>query len=154
MCLSLAGLRSYSALVRQIVRRFGINIEYIGTKSVNRVHRRPIKVKNTDHLPGPGQLSLHLVPPAFADTRRYLDGLQRAADMTDASTLTKSIDADGAGGSALSPELQLFMTGALRALFARYGFPVANARIEDVQDLLGGALFLPLYKWMLEVMVS
>jgi len=71
--------------------------------------------------------------------------------MTDASTLTKSIDADGAGGSALSPELQLLMTGALRALFARYGFPVANARIEDVQDLLGGALFLPLYKWMLEV---
>jgi carotene epsilon-monooxygenase len=28
--------------------------------------------------------------------------------------------------------------------------PVANAKPEDIQDLLGGALFQALYKWMLE----
>ena len=28
--------------------------------------------------------------------------------------------------------------------------PVANAQPEDIQDLLGGALFKALYKWMLE----
>ncbi|XP_010546518.1 PREDICTED: carotene epsilon-monooxygenase, chloroplastic isoform X2 [Tarenaya hassleriana] len=30
------------------------------------------------------------------------------------------------------------------------GIPVASAKLEDVSDLLGGALFLPLYKWMNE----
>ncbi|CAH8268453.1 unnamed protein product [Arabidopsis lyrata] len=30
------------------------------------------------------------------------------------------------------------------------GIPIANAKLEDVSDLLGGALFLPLYKWMNE----
>ncbi|KAJ3681916.1 hypothetical protein LUZ60_014489 [Juncus effusus] len=28
--------------------------------------------------------------------------------------------------------------------------PIANAKLDDVSDLLGGALFLPLYKWMVE----
>lgn len=28
--------------------------------------------------------------------------------------------------------------------------PVANASYDDIKDLLGGALFLPLYKWMLD----
>ncbi len=28
--------------------------------------------------------------------------------------------------------------------------PVANAKPEDIQDLLGGALFKAIYKWMLE----
>ncbi|XP_062165800.1 carotene epsilon-monooxygenase, chloroplastic isoform X1 [Alnus glutinosa] len=30
------------------------------------------------------------------------------------------------------------------------GIPVANAKLEDVSELLGGALFLPLFKWMNE----
>lgn len=30
------------------------------------------------------------------------------------------------------------------------GIPLANAKLEDVSDLLGGALFLPLFKWMNE----
>jgi carotene epsilon-monooxygenase len=30
------------------------------------------------------------------------------------------------------------------------GIPIAAAQLEDVQDLLGGALFLPLFKWMME----
>jgi carotene epsilon-monooxygenase len=30
------------------------------------------------------------------------------------------------------------------------GIPVANAKLDDVSELLGGALFLPLFKWMNE----
>ncbi|KAJ1377329.1 Cytochrome P450, partial [Sesbania bispinosa] len=30
------------------------------------------------------------------------------------------------------------------------GIPVASAKLDDVSDLLGGALFLPLFKWMKE----
>ena len=32
----------------------------------------------------------------------------------------------------------------------RQNVPVANAKPEDIQDLLGGALFKAIYKWMLE----
>jgi carotene epsilon-monooxygenase len=28
------------------------------------------------------------------------------------------------------------------------GIPIASAKLDDVSDLLGGALFLPLFKWM------
>lgn len=47
-------------------------------------------------------------------------------------------------------QLQLAIVGAMKFLFGRLGIPIANARPEDIQSLLGGALFLPLYKWMLE----
>jgi len=30
------------------------------------------------------------------------------------------------------------------------GIPVASAKLDDVRDLLGGALFLPLFKWFRE----
>lgn len=30
------------------------------------------------------------------------------------------------------------------------GIPLASAKLDDVSDLLGGALFLPLFKWMKE----
>ncbi|KAK9921088.1 hypothetical protein M0R45_029617 [Rubus argutus] len=30
------------------------------------------------------------------------------------------------------------------------GIPIASAKLDDVSDLLGGALFLPLFKWMIE----
>ncbi|XP_020972397.1 carotene epsilon-monooxygenase, chloroplastic isoform X1 [Arachis ipaensis] len=30
------------------------------------------------------------------------------------------------------------------------GIPIASAKLDDVSDLLGGALFLPLFKWMKE----
>ncbi|GJN20042.1 hypothetical protein PR202_gb07365 [Eleusine coracana subsp. coracana] len=30
------------------------------------------------------------------------------------------------------------------------GIPIASAKLDDVQDLLGGALFLPLFKWFRE----
>ncbi|PKA48050.1 Carotene epsilon-monooxygenase, chloroplastic [Apostasia shenzhenica] len=54
------------------------------------------------------------------------------------------------GGSWISPD---WLTSLARSIAARRddsGIPVANARVEDVSDLVGGALFLPLYKWMLE----
>lgn len=39
---------------------------------------------------------------------------------------------------------------ALQRLGGNKGVPVANAQYDDIKDLLGGALFLPLYKWMEE----
>jgi carotene epsilon-monooxygenase len=30
------------------------------------------------------------------------------------------------------------------------GIPIASAKLDDVKELLGGALFLPLFKWMME----
>lgn len=59
----------------------------------------------------------------------------------------KLIDSAGAGTSFTSP-------GWLTQLGMLWGgksdFPVANANPEDIKDLLGGALFKALYKWMLE----
>ncbi|XP_073001597.1 carotene epsilon-monooxygenase, chloroplastic [Typha latifolia] len=55
------------------------------------------------------------------------------------------------GGSWVSPD---WLTSLSRSLSPRYkddsGIPTANAKLDDVSDLLGGALFLPLFKWMLE----
>jgi carotene epsilon-monooxygenase len=57
------------------------------------------------------------------------------------------IDAAGAGKSFTSP-------GWLTQLGMLWGgksnVPVADAKPEDIQDLLGGALFKALYKWMVE----
>jgi len=68
----------------------------------------------------------------------------------DASSLTKSIDGDAAGAPTVNPAVQLALVNALKFLFGRFGVPIADAQVSDVQDLLGGALFLPLYKWMRE----
>lgn len=38
----------------------------------------------------------------------------------------------------------------LRSLLAPQDVPVADAKAEDIQELLGGALFKALYKWMVE----
>ena len=59
----------------------------------------------------------------------------------------KSIDAAGAGMSWQSPgwltQLNMLWTG-------KGTIPVANAQPDDIKDLLGGALFQALYKWMKE----
>lgn len=59
------------------------------------------------------------------------------------------IEKAGAGKSWVSPD---WLTTILRLGKGpdTSGIPVANAKLEDVQELLGGALFLPLFKWMLE----
>jgi carotene epsilon-monooxygenase len=59
------------------------------------------------------------------------------------------VDKSGAGRSWVSPD---WLTSILRLGKGpdTSGIPVADAKLEDVQDLLGGALFLPLFKWMKE----
>ncbi|KAH0467753.1 hypothetical protein IEQ34_002786 [Dendrobium chrysotoxum] len=56
----------------------------------------------------------------------------------------------GSGGWWVSPNWLSSLARSLSAQGDDSGIPVANARLEDVSDLLGRALFLPLYKWMLE----
>ncbi|MEW5312950.1 MAG: hypothetical protein WDW38_004547 [Sanguina aurantia] len=59
----------------------------------------------------------------------------------------KSIDSAGAGASWQSPgwltQLNLLWGG-------KGNIPVADAKPDDIKDLLGGALFKALYKWMME----
>ena len=42
------------------------------------------------------------------------------------------------------------MNCSLGCMFPVQDVPVADAKPEDIQDLLGGALFRALYKWMEE----
>ncbi|KAJ7554463.1 hypothetical protein O6H91_06G141600 [Diphasiastrum complanatum] len=59
-------------------------------------------------------------------------------------------DKAGAGRSWVSPD---WLTSIIKFGKGRdddSGIPIADAKLEDVKDLLGGALFLPLYKWMQE----
>ncbi|XP_042512023.1 carotene epsilon-monooxygenase, chloroplastic [Macadamia integrifolia] len=56
----------------------------------------------------------------------------------------------GSNGSWVSPDWLTSLTRSLSIGRDDSGIPVASAKLEDVSDLLGGALFLPLYKWMNE----
>lgn len=64
---------------------------------------------------------------------------------------SKLTPADGATktSSWVSPD---WLTSLARSLTIGKGddsgIPVASAKLEDVSELLGGALFLPLFKWM------
>ena len=44
----------------------------------------------------------------------------------------------------------LHMSSIQNPPFALQDVPVADAKAEDIQELLGGALFKALYKWMIE----
>ncbi|KAJ3689800.1 hypothetical protein LUZ61_018964 [Rhynchospora tenuis] len=87
------------------------------------------------------------LPPRFASpisSRRLVFKPHRSL------TITSSLDNDNkTGGSWVSPD---WLTSLTRTLSPRddSGIPIANAKLDDVSDLLGGALFLPLYKWMVE----
>ncbi|VAH17855.1 unnamed protein product [Triticum turgidum subsp. durum] len=68
----------------------------------------------------------------------------------------RSSGSGGGGGdkpttSWVSPD---WLTSLSRSVLGRgnddSGIPVASAKLDDVQDLLGGALFLPLFKWFRE----
>lgn len=66
----------------------------------------------------------------------------------DGKGVSGSPDKAGAGRSWVSPDwLTSFMRVRLLGPDAS-GIPVASAKLDDVKDLLGGALFLPLFKWM------
>ncbi|KAL5995158.1 cytochrome P450 [Asimina triloba] len=59
-----------------------------------------------------------------------------------------SSSSNAANGSWVSPD---WLTSIVRLLSRDdSSIPVAEAKLDDVSDLLGGALFLPLYKWMNE----
>lgn len=60
-----------------------------------------------------------------------------------------SVEKSGAGKSWVSPDW-LTKIVSLGKGPDTSGIPVADAKLEDVKDLLGGALFLPLFKWMME----
>ncbi|GBG69640.1 hypothetical protein CBR_g4469 [Chara braunii] len=75
------------------------------------------------------------------------------AERTEGSGAGASKDTKGAGLSWISPDwLTSLVQGGMGTLRGpdQSGIPVANAKLDDVRDLLGGALFLPLFKWMLE----
>ncbi|MCO5549410.1 hypothetical protein L7F22_002881 [Adiantum nelumboides] len=58
-------------------------------------------------------------------------------------------DKSGAGKSWVSPDWLTSLTGKFRIGEDTSGIPIATAKLDDVQELLGGALFLPLFNWML-----
>lgn len=58
------------------------------------------------------------------------------------------MDVKGAGKSFVSPK---WMSELGRLWGGKTDTPVADAKFDDIKDLLGGALFLPLFKWMKEV---
>ncbi|XP_065029780.1 carotene epsilon-monooxygenase, chloroplastic-like isoform X1 [Musa acuminata AAA Group] len=68
-----------------------------------------------------------------------------------ASSPKNNPDNTTTNGSWVSPD---WLTSLVRSLALGRGddsgIPVANAKLEDVSDLLGGALFLPLFKLMLK----
>ncbi|KAG2445383.1 hypothetical protein HXX76_000005 [Chlamydomonas incerta] len=63
------------------------------------------------------------------------------------STFGKNIDSKGAGTSFTSPG---WLTQLNMLWGGKSNVPVANAQPDDIKELLGGALFKALYKWMVE----
>lgn len=61
--------------------------------------------------------------------------------------MAKLVDAEGAGRSLTSPG---WLTQLGRLWGGASDVPVADAKPDDIADLLGGALFKALYKWMEE----
>lgn len=50
----------------------------------------------------------------------------------------------------MSPDWLTSLSKSLTTAKDESGIPIASAKLDDVSDLLGGALFLPLFKWMNE----
>jgi len=73
--------------------------------------------------------------------------LQEIYDLNQKIDSGKLIDAQGAGKSFTSPG---WLTQLGRLWGGASDVPVADAKPEDIQDLLGGALFKALFKWMVE----
>ncbi|XP_074269141.1 carotene epsilon-monooxygenase, chloroplastic [Silene latifolia] len=51
-------------------------------------------------------------------------------------------------GSWVSPDWLTTLTRSITSSNDDSNIPIASAKLDDVSDLLGGALFLPLFKWM------
>nr|AYV88886.1 cytochrome P450 oxidase CYP97C42 [Polygala tenuifolia] len=67
------------------------------------------------------------------------------------TTNSKSTNStNSANSSWVSPDWLTSLTRSLTFGNDDSGIPLANAKLDDVSDLLGGALFIPLFKWMKE----
>ncbi|KAL4854527.1 Carotene epsilon-monooxygenase [Chlorella vulgaris] len=73
--------------------------------------------------------------------------MQEEYDLNQKIDSGKLIDAEGAGQSMFSPG---WLTQLNQLWGGKSNVPVADAKPEDIQDLLGGALFKALFKWMTE----
>lgn len=84
----------------------------------------------------PSTLTLKPYPP-----RRLT--VKSSSDKNPTTTTTKP-------GSWVSPDWLTSLSRTLTTGKDASGIPVASAKLDDVSELLGGALFLPLFKWMKE----
>lgn len=99
--------------------------------------------------------SLHhrtcLPPPPLPLLLRCSSNSERNSKSSSKSNSNGALpDKSGAGKSWVSPDWLTSSLAQFRAGSDTSGIPVATAKLDDVQDLLGGALFLPLFKWMLD----
>ncbi|MED6182116.1 cytochrome P450 [Stylosanthes scabra] len=83
-------------------------------------------------------------PPPYPHSRRF--SLKSSIDKNTTTTSNNNKTS-----SWVSPD---WLTSLSRSLTNGKdddsGIPIASAKLDDVSDLLGGALFLPLFKWMKE----
>lgn len=103
--------------------------------------------------------SSSLVTPAFlrrgsrSHCLRPVTAKFSADDKNNTTTTSKSGPSSTSSkqSSWVSPD---WLTSLARSLTLsgndESGIPIASAQLDDVSDLLGGALFLPLFKWMNE----
>ncbi|XP_028789984.1 carotene epsilon-monooxygenase, chloroplastic [Neltuma alba] len=68
----------------------------------------------------------------------------------DKNPTTNSNSSSKKSSSWVSPDWLTSLTRSLTLGKDDSGIPAASAKLDDVSDLLGGALFLPLFKWMNE----
>ncbi|GBG61503.1 hypothetical protein CBR_g21846 [Chara braunii] len=118
-----------------------------------RVARRRTQLKATTGRGGRGALRGEEEEEEEEEVDKKSTGDEGSAERTEGSGNGASKDTKGAGLSWISPDwLTSLVRGCMGALRGpdQSGIPVANAKLDDVRDLLGGALFLPLFKWMLE----
>ncbi|KAF5178536.1 Carotene epsilon-monooxygenase protein [Thalictrum thalictroides] len=71
-------------------------------------------------------------------------------DSSSSSTDKKVVNSSSTNGSWVSPDWLTSLTQSFTKGNDDSGIPIASAKLDDVSDLLGGALFLPLFKWMNE----
>ena len=72
-----------------------------------------------------------------------IDSIQFASDPDQAAISNKA----GAGATMAAPD---WLTQLNRLWGGNSEIPVADAKMEDITGLLGGGLFVPLFKWMTE----
>ncbi|GAB2300648.1 Belongs to the cytochrome P450 [Dionaea muscipula] len=74
--------------------------------------------------------------------------LQKPPETPNTTATTTTTTGTKAITSWVSPDWLTSLARRLTFSNDDSGIPVASAKLDDVSDLLGGALFLPLFKWM------